>query len=135
MASNPWRDRGRRSDCCRTSCFNSGWIAQLTIVHAQLGSLGAGYLTALGVGFAFMGFGFAALNSMQQARLVAAGPALASATVALNTSLLYVGQAIGSGIGGVMISHDLHARMGFVDVGFMVLTLGLLILSRPRRSA
>jgi predicted MFS family arabinose efflux permease len=114
-------------------CFMSSLLVGATIF--AFGSVGGGYLIVLGVGFAFMGFGFAALNSMQQARLVAAGPALASATVALNTSLLYVGQAIGSGIGGVMISHDLHARMGFVDVGFMLLTLGLLILSRPRRSS
>ncbi len=33
------------------------------------------------------------------------------------------GQAIGSGIGGVMISHDLHARMGFVGIGFLPLAM------------
>jgi predicted MFS family arabinose efflux permease len=72
---------------------------------------------------------------MQQARLVAAGPHLASATVALNTSLLYVGQAIGSGIGGVLIAHELHARVGFVGVGFLLLALALLLLSRPRQAS
>jgi MFS transporter, DHA1 family, inner membrane transport protein len=63
------------------------------VVGATTFSLSAGTLAVMGTGFAFMGLGFAALNSMQQARLVAAGPHLASATVALNTSLLYVGQA------------------------------------------
>ena len=89
-------------------------------VGATIFSLGAGILAGWAPASHFMGLGFAALNSMQQARLVAAGPHLASATVALNTSLLYVGQAIGSGIGGVMIlarspraawvlSRDVHA--------------------------
>jgi DHA1 family inner membrane transport protein len=108
-------------------CFLSSLVVGITIF-----SLGGGSLQIMGTGFAFMGLGFAALNSMQQARLVAAGPHLASATVALNTSLLYVGQAIGSGIGGVLISHNLHARVGFVGVGFLLLALTLLLLSRPR---
>ena len=46
---------------------------------------------------AIWGLGFAAVNSMQQVRLVAAAPPLASASVSLNTSVLYIGQAIGSG--------------------------------------
>jgi predicted MFS family arabinose efflux permease len=37
---------------------------------------------------------------MQQVRLVAAAPELASASVALNTSVLYIGQALGSAIAG-----------------------------------
>ena len=46
-----------------------------------------------------LGMGFGATNSMQQVRLVGAAPAAASASVSLNTSVLYVGQAIGSAIG------------------------------------
>lgn len=46
------------------------------------------------------GFGFIPVISMQQTRLVGAAPDFASASVALNTSLVYVGQAIGSGLGG-----------------------------------
>ena len=41
---------------------------------------------------------------MQQVRLVAAAPPLASASVSLNTSVLYIGQAIGSAIGGVLFA-------------------------------
>ena len=41
------------------------------------------------------GLGFGAAGSMQQARLIAVGPALASASVALNTSSIYMGQALG----------------------------------------
>jgi predicted MFS family arabinose efflux permease len=43
-------------------------------------------------------------NSAQQARLVGIAPALASATVALNSSALYAGQAIGAAAGGWMIT-------------------------------
>jgi predicted MFS family arabinose efflux permease len=42
-------------------------------------------------------------NSAQQARLVGIAPALASATVALNSSALYAGQAIGAATGGWLI--------------------------------
>ncbi|MCG2593370.1 MFS transporter [Ramlibacter sp. XY19] len=44
-------------------------------------------------------------NSAQQARLVGIAPALASASVALNSSALYAGQAIGAASGGWLISH------------------------------
>jgi len=56
---------------------------------------------------------------MQQARLVAAAPDLASASVALNTSVLYVGQAIGSGIGGLLYAHEYFHAAGYVGVAFV----------------
>jgi predicted MFS family arabinose efflux permease len=45
-------------------------------------------------------------NSAQQARLVALAPALASASVALNSSAMYAGQALGAGTGGWLIARD-----------------------------
>lgn len=45
-------------------------------------------------------------NSAQQARLVAIAPALASASIALNSSAMYAGQAIGAASGGWLITHD-----------------------------
>jgi predicted MFS family arabinose efflux permease len=50
------------------------------------------------------GFGCFAINSSQQARLVAMAPALASASVALNSSSIYLGQALGAFIGGVVVT-------------------------------
>lgn len=44
-------------------------------------------------------------NSAQQARVVALAPALAAASVALNSSAIYAGQAIGAGSGGWLIAH------------------------------
>lgn len=52
---------------------------------------------------AVWGLGFAAVTSMQQARLAAVAPELSSASIALNTSVLYAGQAIGAGVGGALI--------------------------------
>lgn len=44
------------------------------------------------------------VNSAQQARLVSIAPPLASASIALNSSGMYAGQAIGAAAGGVLIA-------------------------------
>jgi predicted MFS family arabinose efflux permease len=45
-------------------------------------------------------------NSAQQARLVAIAPALAAASIALNSSAMYAGQALGAAGGGWIILHS-----------------------------
>jgi predicted MFS family arabinose efflux permease len=52
------------------------------------------------------GLGMFATNSAQQARLIHLAPELASGSVALNTSAIYLGQAIGSAGGGWLILHN-----------------------------
>jgi predicted MFS family arabinose efflux permease len=52
------------------------------------------------------GLGTFSSNSLQQSRLIALAPALAGASVALNTSTIYLGQAVGAGAGGVLIARD-----------------------------
>jgi MFS transporter, DHA1 family, inner membrane transport protein len=79
------------------------------------------------------GLGFAPTNSMQQVRLVAAAPPLAPASVSLNTSVLYIGQAMGSAIGGLLYAHELLRSLGFVAAAFVAMALTLVILSRPAR--
>ncbi|MGZ5854018.1 MAG: MFS transporter [Xanthobacteraceae bacterium] len=91
---------------------------------------GAGVLLAMVAGVAFWGFGFAALNSMQQARLIAAAPALSGASVALNTSANYVGQGIGSALGAEMFVRDVLLSMGYVAAAFMLAALIAVILSK-----
>ncbi|HLS55011.1 MAG TPA: MFS transporter [Zeimonas sp.] len=49
------------------------------------------------------GLGCFAMNSAQQARLAAIAPGLASASIALNTSAMYGGQATGAALGGALI--------------------------------
>jgi predicted MFS family arabinose efflux permease len=95
-------------------------------------SIGAGALAVMAAGVAVWGLGFAAINSMQQARLVAVKPDLSSASVALNTSSIYVGQAIGSGIGGFLLSHDLPRALGYTAVALMAASLGVLAMTREK---
>jgi len=47
-----------------------------------------------------------ASNSAQQARLVGIAPALSAGSIALNTSAMYAGQAIGAASGGWLIARD-----------------------------
>ena len=58
------------------------------------------------------GLGCFASNSAQQARLAGIAPALASASIALNSSAMYAGQAMGAASGGWLIAQgrmlDLH---------------------------
>jgi MFS transporter, DHA1 family, inner membrane transport protein len=74
----------------------------------------------------FWGLGSFSSNSLQQSRLVALAPHLAAATVALNTSVVYLGQSIGSAVGGRLIDSGQMARIPFVALGFL---LGALLLS------
>ena len=83
---------------------------------------------------AVWGLGFASTNSMQQVRLVGAAPALASASISLNTSVLYVGQAIGSAIGGFLYARDLFFANGYVGAVFVAIALTTVILTKPKKA-
>jgi predicted MFS family arabinose efflux permease len=54
--------------------------------------------------------------------------------VALNTSVLYVGQAVGSGVGGFLFGRDLPDGIGLVAIGFLISAVALTIVSGPRRT-
>jgi DHA1 family inner membrane transport protein len=94
-------------------------------------TLAGGVYPMMTLAVAVWGLGFASTNSMQQVRLVSAAPDLASASVSLNTSVLYVGQAIGSAVGGSLFARDLLIETGYVGVGFVSLTLLAILASRP----
>jgi len=96
-------------------------------------ALSAGIYPLMAGSVAIWGLGFASTNSMQQVRLVTAAPALASASVALNTSVLYVGQAVGSAIGGMLYARDMLYGAGYIAAGFVALALIVVLLTRPRR--
>jgi predicted MFS family arabinose efflux permease len=85
-------------------------------------------------GVAVWGLGFAAINSMQQARLVAAAPALGAASVSLNTSAIYVGQAIGSAVGGLLFARGLPVALGYAAMAFVALALALLATTSASRA-
>jgi predicted MFS family arabinose efflux permease len=79
-------------------------------------------------GCAAWGAGSFATNSTQQGRLAGVAPHLASASIALNSSAMYSGQAAGALIGGIFI-----AQLGFNAlpwVGVALLGLALLVSNR-----
>jgi predicted MFS family arabinose efflux permease len=97
-------------------------------------ALTAGTYPLMACSVAIWGLGFASTNSMQQVRLVVAAPALASASVSLNTSVLYIGQAVGSAIGGALFARDLLYGAGYVSMGFIALALMMVILTGRART-
>lgn len=81
------------------------------------------------LGMALWGLGTFSSNSLQQSRLVQLAPPLASATVALNTSAVYLGQAIGSGVGGQILKGGASVISGYTALGFLVLALAASLLA------
>ncbi|MGJ7603810.1 MFS transporter [Variovorax sp. LT1R20] len=82
------------------------------------------------------GLGCFATNSAQQARLVGLAPALAPGSVALNSSGIYIGQAVGAGLGGWLLANDAALWMSRVGLALLLLAIGLSVaIDRSRRPA
>ncbi len=64
-------------------------------------------------------------NSAQQARLGAAAPVLAPALMALNTSAMYLGQAIGAGSGSVIVARSGFDLLHWAGLGWMLAAIAL----------
>ena len=69
------------------------------------------------------GMVFIAVHAAQQARQINTAPELASATMALSTSGMYIGQGLGAVIGGVILAAGHMSWLG--PVGAMILALGI----------
>ena len=63
------------------------------------------HATGMALALGLWGLGGFSSNSAQQARLAAQAPWLASASISLNTSAMYAGQAIGATVGGWTLVH------------------------------
>ena len=105
-------------------------FTMLLLAGVSVWALGAGSLIAMTVAVMIWGLGFASTNSMQQVRLVSAAPVLATASIALNTSVLYVGQALGSAIGGMLYGRELLHAFGYVATGFIALAVSVVLATR-----
>lgn len=82
------------------------------------------------------GLGCFATNSAQQARLVGLAPALAPGSVALNSSGIYIGQAVGAGLGGWLLANDAAPWMSRVGLGLLLVAIALSVtIDRSRRPA
>jgi DHA1 family inner membrane transport protein len=84
---------------------------QLTLSAVLIGvallPVGRSGIVPAGLALAIWGLGLFGSNSSQQVRLAAIAPLLASGSIALNTSAIYLGQAIGTAGGGLV-----YARAG-----------------------
>ena len=96
----------------------AGLIAGLAVFAYGFGNL---IIAMIGIGL--WGLGSFSSNSLQQSRLVAIAPTLAAATVALNTSVVYVGQAVGAGIGGWFVGQGISPAIAWTASGLTALAL------------
>jgi len=76
------------------------------------------------------GLGCFSSNSAQQARLGAAAPLVAGASIALNTSAMYSGQAFGAGLGGWLIAGGYMSHLHWYGFAVMLCAIGLSSWSR-----
>lgn len=120
-----------RVGAARAALLMMGAIA-LSLLLWPLGRLGLWQQALVLVPWAI---GCFAANSAQQARLVHQSPALAPATVALNTSAMYAGQGLGAALGGVMIAQGQMLRLHEVGVLLMALAMGLSVWAARRARA
>lgn len=79
-------------------------------------------LAAVLLPWAISGF---ATNSGQQARLGGLSPRLAPALMALNTSAIYLGHALGASGGGWVISHHGYTQLHWLGLAWMLVALAL----------
>ena len=77
-------------------------------------------IVGIGLAMAPWAFGCFSSNSAQQARLSAAAPALASALLALNTSAIYLGQAVGGSSGGWLVAHQGYGALSYAGLAWLV---------------
>ena len=112
--------------------------SRLSLMVVMLGlfiwSLSGASLWLAAIGLAIWGSGGGPAVAAQQARLIAADPQAASATVALNTSLLYAGQAIGTALGGWTLASGHENWSGIVAVTLITIAL-LASIATERRFA
>lgn len=94
---------------------------------------GEGRVVVAAAALAIWGTGLFGSNSSQQVRLASIAPPLASASIALNTSAIYLGQAIGTGAGGVVYARAGIEYLSWFAIVLIALALGLSIFVTRRR--
>ncbi len=132
------------------------WFGVAGVTGNMLGTrsidrLGAGRVVTIALGFIFAGvlfwgcahgsmaltllaillwgLGVFACNMAQQARLVGAAPELASASVALNSSGIYLGQALGGAGGAMLITFDGMGDLSWVGAALLACAIGMVLVT------
>ncbi len=104
-----------------------------TAIAASLGLMAVALLlwplatTVVGMAAVLLpwGLGCFSSNSTQQARFGIVVPALAPALMALNTSAIYLGQAVGASSGGWLIAHAGYRSLSWAGSASMLAAIGL----------
>ncbi len=105
----------------RIGAAGSALIALLSMsLGLLLWGAGADSLTAVVIAAMLWGLGTFATNSIQQARLAGLAPEVASASIALNTSAIYLGQAAGSALGGGMIKVSMLSSLPWAGAALLL---------------
>lgn len=86
-------------------------------------------------GSVLWGLGCFAANSAQQARLLMLAPALAPVSVALNSSAIYLGQAVGAEAGGHILTDWGFDALAWASLPTFAIALGLSVMAGRRVSA
>ncbi|MDB5946577.1 MAG: transporter [Ramlibacter sp.] len=74
-------------------------------------------------------------NSAQQARLVGIAPTLASGSIALNSSAMYAGQALGAASGGALIARDQMNLLHWAGFALLLLAMAASVWAASYRGA
>jgi predicted MFS family arabinose efflux permease len=109
----------------RSTVIVGGGLALLAYVALSLGAT-LGPQQAMRVLLpAILLWGLASWGLMpaQQARLVALAPSLASVSLSLNSSAIYLGSAMGAAVGALVIADGAIDRLGWVATGFSTAAL------------
>jgi predicted MFS family arabinose efflux permease len=103
----------------------------LALVASGLAAVAVGFgnFGVFILGGCLWGLGSFSSNSLQQSRLMTLAPALAPATVALNTSVVYLGQAIGSSTGGLLIAGGPSPVLAWSGAAFIALAIALSVMA------
>jgi predicted MFS family arabinose efflux permease len=118
MAMSRWIDRLGAN---RAVLISLGAMA-LSLLLWPLGQAGVWQQALVMVPWAL---GCFAANSAQQARVVHLSPVLAPASVALNTTGIYAGQAFGAALGGLLIAQGQMLNLNAVGLVILLCAMGL----------
>jgi predicted MFS family arabinose efflux permease len=114
----------------RTGTVPVGMAAMGSMLAAiVLWPLTRGSLAATAALTFMMGLGCFAINGAQQVRLISIAPQLASASVSLNSSAIYLGQAVGAFVGGLIVTAHGTGSLSFFSAVPMALAMAVSLLA------
>lgn len=94
-----------------------------------------GSLPVMALACALWGLGCFAVNSAQQARLVELAPRLASVSIALNSSGIYLGQAFGAAVGGAILAQGDAGLLSWIGAAIFALAIALSLAAQAKRAS